>query len=290
MLSAARLRSAAFCLFLTASSATLAGSGSGCVWKVVSPGGGILYLGGSWHALRSIDYPLPAPYNNAFDASGRLAFEVNPRDFQSGAKSVLRAGEYPRGDSLKNHVDPRTYDYVRRFFAIRKVPEQMFSRYRPWFLSLLLTTGSHGELSHDLGVEAFMERRAQANSKPIVGLESLREHMDVFSGLSDRASEAVLLITFIPADKSAAGFDAMMKAWRSGNVDFITNAVHAEFRDVPAMGERLLGSRNRRWIPKLERYLTSGQTYFAVVGAAHLGGSDGLLALLKARGYRVEQL
>jgi len=63
-----------------------------------------------------------------------------------------------------------------------------------------------------------------------------------------------------------------------------------EFRDFPTMTERLSGQRNRNWIPKIESYLDSGQTYFVVVGAAHMVGPEGLLALLKARGYKIEQL
>jgi uncharacterized protein YbaP (TraB family) len=36
--------------------------------------------------------------------------------------------------------------------------------------------------------------------------------------------------------------------------------------------------------------MRSGQTYFVVVGSAHMGGPDGVLALLQARGYKIEQL
>src|SRR4029077_5984837 len=36
-------------------------------------------------------------------------------------------------------------------------------------------------------------------------------------------------------------------------------------------------------------YLRSGKTYFVVAGAAHMGGANGVLALLRHRGYRFEQ-
>ena len=52
---------------------------SASVWKVIAPDGSTLYLGGSIHALRSTDYPLPAAYNRAFDASARIAFEVDEK-------------------------------------------------------------------------------------------------------------------------------------------------------------------------------------------------------------------
>jgi uncharacterized protein YbaP (TraB family) len=225
----------------------------------------------------------------AFDAANRLAFEIAPKDLENMSKALPHAAEYPRGDSLKNHVDPRTYDYLRRFFSLRNVTEDKFARYRPWFLAMSLRSGG-GEFSGRLGVEMFFERRAATNSKPVTGLESLKEHIEVFSGLSDRSGEALLLITLIPTDKATPDFDRMIKAWRAGNADFLANAVHAGFHDFPAMADRLLGMRNRNWVPKLEQFMRSGKTYFVIVGAGHLGGADGLVALLKARGCQIQQL
>ncbi len=264
-------------------------AGSGCVWKVTGPTGGTLYIGGSIHALRSTDYPLPASYNRAFDASTRLALEVEPRALESSSAALLRAGKYPSGDSLKNHVDPRTYDYLRRVFGLMKIPEEKFSRYRPWLLTVLLDSGMKG-FSDDLGVDEFITNRARANGKQIVGLESASEHNAVFSGLNDRQSEALLLVQFIPAGNTASGSDRLMSAWRRGDVEALASSTHAAYSDYPAFGNRLLGERNRRWAPKLDGFLKSGQTYFVVVGAAHLGGSDGLLALMRARNCKVEQL
>jgi uncharacterized protein YbaP (TraB family) len=275
---------------LATSFATRAHAASACVWKITGPNGGTVFLGGSIHALRGTDYPLPPAYNRAFDSSARLAFEVDLKALSDSSKSVIKLGQYPKGDSLKNHVDPRTYDYVRRVFALLKVPEGKFAQFRPWMLVLMLESpGLHG-LSGNLGVDEFLERRARANSKPMSGLESVREHTEVFSTLSDRQSEALLLLTFIPHEHASEESARLMNAWRRGDVDTLTGMMRDSFRDFPAFGERLIGARNRRWIPKIEGFLRSGKTYFVVVGAAHMGGAEGLLALLKVRGYRVEQL
>jgi uncharacterized protein YbaP (TraB family) len=263
---------------------------SGCVWKITGPTGGTLYVGGSIHSLRSTDYPLPGAYNRAFDASTRLALEVEPRALETSSAALLRAGKYPANDSLKNHVDPRTYDYVRRVFGLMKIPEDKFTRYRPWLLVLMLDSPGTRGFSDDLGVDQFITNRARANGKQIVGLESSSEHYSVFSGLNDRQSEALLLVQFIPAGNNAGASDRLMNAWRRGDVEALASSTRAAYSDFPAFADRLLGARNRRWAPKLEGYLKSGQTYFVVVGAAHLGGSDGLLALMRARNCKVEQL
>lgn len=263
---------------------------SACVWKVTATDGKVLYLGGSFHVLRQSDYPLPAAYDRAFNASNRLAFEVKPRDLDRSSDIMDRAGKYPRNDSLKNHVDPRTYDYLKRFFNLFGISEAVFSRYRAWYLADILGSSSAPEIKFEFGVERFLQRRAERASKPIVGLESAREHVEVYSGLSDRGSEAVLLITLIPADKSSPDFGRQVTVWRKGDADALTSSVRRAYRDFPGMAHRLLDQRNQRWMPRIEEYLRSGKVYFVVAGAAHMGETTGVPNLLRERGYKVEQL
>ncbi len=260
-----------------------------CVWRVTGPSGGTVYLGGSIHALRSVDYPLPSAYNQAFDAASRVAFEVDEKALNATTKALVKGGQYPRGDTLRNHVDPRTYDYVRRVFALMKIPEAEFAKYRPWFLVLMLQSPQSQGFS-ERGVDDFLLKRARANSKPVSGLETAGEHVAVYSGLNDRQAEALLLFTFIPQDRGTGDAMPWMQAWRKGDPDAIARMMHASYRDYPTFAERLLGARNRRWIPKIEEYLRSGHTYFVVAGAAHFGGPDGVLALLRDRGYSIVQL
>jgi uncharacterized protein YbaP (TraB family) len=259
-----------------------------CVWKVTAPDGGTLYLGGSIHMLRSIDYPLPGAYNRAFEASSRLAFEVDRKALLGSGDAMVKSGQYLKGDSLKNHVDPRTYAYLQKLFGLMHVPEATYGKLRPWLIvAILQNQGS--DARDDLGVEAFLMKRAQANSKPIMGLESLEEHVRVFSGLSDRQSEALLLLTFIPQSEKSSQ-NSMTDAWRRGDADYLARLMANAYGDFPFFGRRLLEERNRNWMPKIERELHSGKTCFVVVGAAHLGGSAGLVNLLRERGYKLEQL
>jgi hypothetical protein len=141
-----------------------------------------------------------------------------------------------------------------------------------------------------LGVESFLGRRAAANSKPVSGLESPKEHNQVLVGLSDRESEAMLLILFINAGHANPAGSSLIEAWRQGDAEMLARNMHDSFRDFPGFGNRLLSVRNHNWLPKIEDYLRSGQIYFVVVGAAHMGGPDGLLSLLRGRGCKIEQL
>ena len=254
------------------------------VWKVTAPTGATIYLGGSIHGLDSTDYPLPAAYNRAFDASSALVIEVDPNVSRRAADKFFKTGFYPKGDSLKNHVDPRTYDYVRR--VLHTMPEAEIAKRKPWMLTMMLWSSG----TNELGVEAFLMNRARANRKPILGLASFREHADVFAGMPDQQAELVLLQTFIPQAPGTDLKGKILAAWRRGDADTVARISHEMQRDLPTVAYRLIVERNRNWIPKIERYLRERRTYFVVAGAAHMGGPNGVLALLKARGYRIEQL
>src|SRR5205085_7556200 len=143
---------------------------------------------------------------------------------------------------------------------------------------------------YKLGIERFLMQRAQAKSKPISGLESTREHNGVFSGLTDKQAEVLLLTLFINAGREESHEVNIFEAWRRGDAELLTRKTRESFSDFPFMAERLLDARNRNWMPKIEDYLHSGQTYFVVVGAAHMAGSSGLVTLLTQRGYHLEQL
>jgi hypothetical protein len=62
-----------------------------------------------------------------------------------------------------------------------------------------------------------------------------------------------------------------------------------DVKDDPFMYQRLLVERNQNWLPKVEALFARPRPAFVVVGAAHLVGPDGLIAMLRAKGVRVDQ-
>lgn len=266
--------------------ATCSNANAACVWKVTGPNGGTIFLGGSIHGLASTDYPLPSAYNRAFDASSGLVIEEDLNVSRRAAEKFYKTGFYPKGDSLKNHVDPRTYEYVRRVFTQAGMPEAEIAKRKPWMLITMLWSPG----TNSLGVESFLMKRARMNQKPILGLESFREHAEVLSGMSDKQAELVLLETFIPQAPGTDLHAKILNAWRRGDADAIARLSHDIERDLPIFAERLVAERNRNWIPKIEGYIRDRRSYFVVAGAAHMGGPNGVLALLRARGYQIEQL
>ena len=59
-----------------------------------------------------------------------------------------------------------------------------------------------------------------------------------------------------------------------------------ENQEVKKYQEQLLDNRNRNWIPIIEKMIKKKNTFIAI-GAAHLGGPNGVLRLLEQKGYRL---
>ncbi len=272
--------------------ATVTAFGRSCVWKVTS-GDHTLYLAGSVHALRGVDYPLPPAYDQAFRESSALAFETDLRKFNGGFL-LEKVACLPHGTTLREHLDPQVYAYIQRVLATAHgstSPEKKLEHLRPWAIAWLLHSpkGIEG-LSAGEGVDSYLLRKAAKANKEIVGLVPLKEHIAVFGGMSDADGQAYLLYSFISLNQEDKAFQRTVRAWKAGDVDDIARSLDEEYREVPSLRSRILTERNRRWVPVIEQYLQSGKTYMVVAGAAHMAGNDGVPALLKARGVHVEQL
>src|SRR4051812_38508896 len=86
-------------------------------------------------------------------------------------------------------------------------------------------------------------------------------------------------------DKKKSSVKQLTGAWRNGDAATIERLVMADVKNDPVMYDRLLISRNRTWLPKIEALFSRPRHAFVVVGAAHLVGPDGIVSMLKARGY-----
>ncbi|MBK6997902.1 MAG: TraB/GumN family protein [Lewinellaceae bacterium] len=80
--------------------------------------------------------------------------------------------------------------------------------------------------------------------------------------------------------------DEMLRLYREQDI----TAMQALIGEDNSMGQYedfLLNNRNQNWIPVMGKMMAEKPTLFAV-GAGHLGGKQGVVALLRKEGYRVE--
>jgi uncharacterized protein YbaP (TraB family) len=275
----------------TASAQTPAGT-KHFLWKVTS-GSKVLYLAGSVHALGQDSYPLPAAYEKAFEASGTLVEELDLGEAQSlsAAPMLLAKGIYADGRTFDSVVSKETAALVGERIKQTGLPMEMIRPMKPWMVMLMLSAfeAQKAGLDAALGLDKYFYDKATAAKKGVVGLETAEFQIDRFDKMPDTLQEQMLRSTLTELDAQGDELKGMISAWQRGDVAALEKTVRTSFTAYPAAYTTLIVERNRNWIPQLEMCLSKPAPCFVVVGAAHMVGPDGLVALLRQKGYRIEQ-
>jgi uncharacterized protein YbaP (TraB family) len=272
--------------------APLAGTERSFVWKV-SNASGTVYLAGSVHLLTADYYPLSAAFLNAFAASDLLVEELDMADMLSTESQMrmLSAGMLPAGQTLERVVSPDTFQRVSKKLADLGIPPGPFQQFKPWLLALTLQAleWQKAGFDADLGVDKHLFDMASKANKPVRGLETLAFQISRFDGMPPDMQDRMLAETLRELESTKSSFKKIADAWKTGDLQSIEHIVLQDLKSDPMMYERMLVERNRMWLPQIEALFARPRPALVVVGAAHLVGRDGLLQLLKAKGYTVEQ-
>jgi uncharacterized protein YbaP (TraB family) len=87
-------------------------------------------------------------------------------------------------------------------------------------------------------------------------------------------------------DSTRLEFRRLADLYRAQDLEGLRSFVLNSTVEYGRYNEALLAQRNTTWIPRLLRFARNKSTFFAV-GAGHLPGEDGVIALLRAEGYKV---
>ena len=266
------------------------------LWKV-SRGTAVAYLVGSIHVGTAAMYPLDAVITQSFERASRLVVEVNVAgvDQDAMAQRMLGAGMYTDGKSLREAIAPQTWRDLEQACTQLNVPLPLLQMQKPWLASLMLTTFAAKAYGYDekLGIDLHFLQRAKQRGIAVVELESLDFQLGLFDHLSPTEQEAMLKQTLADVRKGAANFAAMVTSWRQGDSGQMETLVNDSFDKTPNsdhLYQLMFTDRNAGMAAKVDGLLQQGGVSFVVVGSGHLIGPQGVVGLLKKRGYSVEQL
>ena len=269
------------------------GAAKHCLWRVRSATNTV-YLLGSIHIMRPDGFPLAVVIESAFASSSVAVFEVDlsAAGTVDTALGALAAGALPEGRTLADVVSPETYRLAQQRLAEAGYDMAGMQRMRPWMVA---TTVALAELrragySPADGVDQHFQRRAVDAGMRVIGLETVDEQLALFADLTPQEDEAFLVQTLRELATLIPQVDELTAVWRSGRTAEVEALLAEGFAAFPRLYERLVVDRNRRWLPQIETLLAGDQRAFVAVGALHLVGERGVVELLRAKGYQVEQL
>lgn len=263
------------------------------VWQA-SKDGSAVFLGGTMHLLRSRDYPLPEAFETAYQASDRLFFEIDQSQMMdmSVQARMMQQLTYQDGRTLQSVLDENTYAALAAHAESAGLPMAMMQKFKP---GLLLSTLSMIEFQRHgftpQGVDAYFSTRAMGDGKTRGELETIDQQIALLAGMGEGYESEFVAYTLSDLKTVGEAIEELLSAWRAGDRETLAaKFINPMLEEAPELYDTMLVARNNNWMPQIEAMFDEPGTEFVLVGAAHLVGEHGLLAMLSERGYEVSRV
>lgn len=205
------------------------------------------------------------------------------------------------GARMPNYITMRELfsdsDYVRVDSALRSVLGMGLSELaglKPAMISNLyaleLYRRQSPEQSDDWQLDSFFQQVAAQKNIPVVGLETVDDQIALLYNAQTLQRQAFLLVGAVEQSDGTAEMAHMNQLYRQGDLDGLLALYNSDTtRYALTQQEKfgMLDERNDTWARRLPT-LMHERPCFVAVGALHLAGENGLIALLRKAGYKVK--
>jgi len=273
-------------LLLVTALAGTAAHAEALLWRVEAKGVAPSYLFGTIHSDDPRVATLPEPVAQALGQSRVLYLEL---DFAAPEIALVPFSQVlPPGESLKDLLSAEVYERVLAAMAERGYPASTVDRLRPWavVLELAMPPMQTGDVLDLVLLEYAMALGIESR-----GLETIGEQLGLFANMPLDDQRALLLLTLEEYAETPEAFEAMILAYAAGDLAELQRQSDAAFAELPAdfaarFEAAIITDRNHRMAERAAPAIDRGGAFVAV-GALHLPGEEGLITLLRARGYRL---
>lgn len=243
------------------------------------------YLFGTIHMLCPDDYLWTEAMRKSLKSCKEVCFEMDmddPNVLMSAAKGMMETD----GKALKDYFTPEEYIRVEKFAKdTLQADLSQLQRMKPIVLQTLFTSKAVSCMI-PVSYEANIMEEAKKDKKEIVGLEAPEEQLQLLKDLPDDTVAKSLVQMADSFGVTKKQYQEMLAAYKAQDLPALYNIIKESDELGDEMGA-LLDDRNKKWIPRMREKMKQVPVFFAV-GAGHLWGDTGVIALLRKAGYTVE--
>lgn len=256
------------------------------LWKI--SGNGLQepsYLFGTIHI--TCDASLSDKVKTALDKTQQLCLELDMDDANMQTE-MMGSMMMKNGVTMKSLVKEEDFKIVNAFLTTNLgFSADMLNPVKPFMVSAMLYPKMMDCKMQS--VENELIKITKAQNEEVIGLETVAEQLAVFDAIPYKEQMNELVITAKDnMQRDKAELAEMMTLYKSENVEAMVayteksaNVMTSKYSDV------LLKNRNQNWISRMTTIAKNKPTFFGV-GAAHLGGKEGVIALLRKARFTVE--
>jgi uncharacterized protein YbaP (TraB family) len=243
------------------------------------------YVFGTMHMLCPEDAKLSLSMHLVLDRVKELYFEVD-MDNMVEIFGSLTALAMKDGTKLSDLLTPEEYERVKNYFDGKlPLPFAMMENYKPMLLSAMIEEQSLPCKATN-GMEMVILEESNKRKLEVKGLETMAYQAGLFDSIPYKEQAEELVKAIDSSQVKDDTVDSLLQTYRTQNLEKINElTMHAEGAEGKYM-DLLLYNRNRNWAGQFDSIALKNPVLIAV-GAGHLPGKQGLLALLRSKGYKV---
>ncbi len=269
-------------------------------WRVSKSGIAHSWLLGTMHVSDPRVTELPMAVRVSFETADTVVIEntdvLDPGGLQAKMMSMLHYTMLLDGSTLSERLPERLHGEFRRETLARGVPFEVADRMQPWLISTTLALPVC-ELSRKRGgskvLDQVLGNQALARGKQVIGLESLEDQFSAMASLPESLHIDALTQTLSNKNYAEDMIETMVQLYLEGNTAYMLPLMRAlvpenqTLTDYGKFQEIMIDMRNQTMLDGALPHLAKGNTFVAV-GALHLTGKVGLVALLRQAGFDLE--
>ena len=288
------LRAVAVALLLLALPATAAEVkqpfSDGRLFRVSRAGVADSFVFGTIHVGDPRVAAVAARLDDALQRSKTLAVELVP---QAADSALGDFEQLDNGGRLEPLIGTQAFAEVRRELAAQGLTNDVIARLKPWAALLKVT---RVQSSDTQSLDGELVAMAKARRMRMMSLELVDEQTAAFDAVPVDSQVAMLKHALAHREALVAMVDPTIDAWLRGDLAALAKLPDQAGPQFPGMAlhyrafaKHVIDGRTALMHYRLFMPLRDGHV-FAAVGATHLYGKQGLLALIRQDGYRVTKL
>lgn len=266
------------------------GAAAQVLWRVTADGtdGGrhTSYVLGTMHTAEPEMLDTLAGLAEALGRATVVYGEVSSSDMAL-TPATMACAIAPSDSTLQRLLSPAALDSVCRYISSFGLDGPKLSgllgRFKPAMLDAYLEV-RRSSASTGVPMDIALQHRAKALGKEVRALETAEQQAHMLLDLPISEQLEALMKSVRAPEAAQAASDSLVAAYRRQDLEAISGMLGREMKQTYA--ERLLYARNRTWaaalVPEMRRC-----SVLVAVGAGHLVGPEGLLAMLRSAGFDV---